>query len=196
MQDELDDVKFDIPDGFPGQARHNTISIGGSGKRPGEDFKINENDDGSFVKISPMIKKTKYIDDPKRKRSHGDSSILSGSSGTRSKRKTTTLKAKSLPPDFADKVLTIELKIDTGDFNMNDIETLMNLYSQAVEFYDGMNDERYVTYESRIQNLLIKPSIATVMANASRDPEGYKKKEAEKKALMESQTAEQAAKAK
>jgi len=58
---------------------------------------------------------------------------------------------------------------------MTDIESLMNLYSQAVEFYDGMNDERYVTYESRIQNLLIKPAIATVMANASRDPEGYKK---------------------
>ena len=142
-----------------------------------------------------MIKKTKYIDDPASKR-RNDSSILSGSSGTRSKRKTTTLKAKSLPPDFADRVLTIELKIDQGNFNMDDIESLMNLYSQAVEFYDGMNDERYVTYESRIQNLLIKPSIATVMANASRDPEGYKKKEAEKKALMESQTAEEAAKAK
>ena len=185
MQDELDDVKFDIPDGFPGQAHHNTIHVTGSAKRPGEEFKINENDDGSFVKISPMIKKTKYIDDPASKR-RNDSSILSGSSGTRSKRKTTTLKAKSLPPDFADRVLTIELKIDQGNFNMDDIESLMNLYSQAVEFYDGMNDERYVTYESRIQNLLIKPSIATVMANASRDPEGYKKKEAEKKALMES----------
>ena len=66
MQDELDDVKFDIPDGFPGQARErfNTISVTGSGKVHKEEFKINENDDGSFVKISPMIKKTKYIDDP------------------------------------------------------------------------------------------------------------------------------------
>jgi len=67
MQDELDDVKFEIPDGFPGQARHNTISTSSS-KQPGEDFKINESDDGSFVKISPMIKKTKYIDDPTQKR--------------------------------------------------------------------------------------------------------------------------------
>ena len=59
-----------------------------------------------------------------------------------------------------------------------------------------MNDEKYVTYEARIQNMLIKPEISAVMSSASRDPEAYAKKEAEKKKLAETYTAEEALKAK
>ena len=33
---------------------------------------------------------------------------------------------------------------------MDTINDLLLLYSQAVEYYDGMNDEKYVTYEARI----------------------------------------------
>ena len=72
MQDELDDVKFDIPDPSPPQRqeRFNTIAITGSGRIPKEEFKINEHDDGSFVKISPMIRKSKiYHGDPTKNRS-------------------------------------------------------------------------------------------------------------------------------
>ena len=140
-----------------------------------------------------MIKKNKYMgDNPKygqSKNSHSsqNGSMRSGRStgSRRSKRKGASLKAKVLPPDFADKVLNLELKIDQGNFNMDTINELLLLYSQAVEFYDGMNDEKYVTYEARIQNMLIKPEIAAVMTTASRDPEGYAKKEAEKKKLAQ-----------
>ena len=73
---------------------------------------------------------------------------------------------------------------------MDTINELLLLYSQAVEFYDGMNDEKHVTYEARIQNMLIKPEINAVMKAASRDPEGYAKKEAEKKKIKETSSKE------
>lgn len=66
------------------------------------------------------------------------------------RRKTFTLKSKQLPADFANQVLNLELQIDHGDFTMVTINDLMLLYSQAVEYYNGMNDEKYTYFESRI----------------------------------------------
>jgi len=81
-------------------------------------------------------------------------------------------------------VLTCELLIDHGDFTMQTINDLMLLYSQAIEYYNGINDEKYTYFESRIQNLLIRPEVYQVMADASRDPTKFDKdQEAKKKAL-------------
>ena len=129
-----------------------------------------------------MIVKTKYPNSRSHKSGSSHNSSRSERS-RRSKRKGASLKAKALPPDFAEHVLNLELGIDQGNFNMDTINELLLLYSQAVEFYDGMNDEKHVTYEARIQNMLIKPEINAVMKAASRDPEGYAKKEAEKKKI-------------
>lgn len=66
---------------------------------------------------------------------------------------------------------------------MQTINDLMLLYSQAIEYYNGINDEKYTYFESRIQNLLIRPEVYQVMADASRDPNKYDKdQEAKKKA--------------
>jgi len=40
--------------------------------------------------------------------------------------------------------------IDHGDFNMETINQLVVLYSNAIEYYNGMNDEKYTYFESRI----------------------------------------------
>ena len=64
-----------------------------------------------------------------------------------------------LPSDFADQVLDIELLIDKGEFDLDTINSLMLLYSQAVEYYNGINSNKYTYYEARIQNMLIRPEI-------------------------------------
>lgn len=33
----------------------------------------------------------------------------------------------------------------------------------AVEYYSGMNDEKYIHYTERIQNLLVKPYVLKLM---------------------------------
>ena len=67
----------------------------------------------------------------KSARSEYAGSHRSGNSGrsTRSKRKGASLKAKVLPPDFAERVLNLELSIDQGNFNMDTINDLLLLYS-------------------------------------------------------------------
>ena len=57
---------------------------------------------------------------------------------------------QKLPTDFADQVLDHELLIDKGEFDIDTINSLMILYSQAVEYYNGINSEKYTYFESRI----------------------------------------------
>lgn len=66
---------------------------------------------------------------------------------------------KKLPKNFAERVLDLELKIDGGNFDIKNIDKLMQLYSMAVEYYSGMNDEKYMYFTERIQNTLLKPEI-------------------------------------
>lgn len=75
----------------------------------------------------------------------------------------TTKDGKSLPSNFADKVLDLELKVDSGKFDIDTIDTLTQLYSSAVEFYSSKNDQRYKYFTERLQNMLVKPEILELM---------------------------------
>lgn len=76
-------------------------------------------------------------------------------------------KHKNLPKNFANKVLDLELKIDSGRFDLECIDKLMQLYSQAVEYYSGMNDEKYMYFTERIQNTLLRTEVLKLMQNAN-----------------------------
>ena len=70
---------------------------------------------------------------------------------------------KKLPKNFANKVLDYELKLDSGRFDIETIDKLMQLYGQAVEYYSGKNDEKYMYFTERIQNTLLRPEILKVV---------------------------------
>lgn len=92
---------------------------------------------------------------------------------------------KKLPKNFANKVLDYELKIDSGRFDIETIDKLMQLYSQAVEYYSGQNDEKYMYFTERIQNTLLRPEILKLMkeqnnSNEKQKEEHEKQKQAQK----------------
>lgn len=76
-------------------------------------------------------------------------------------------KTKKLPKDFANLVLEKEMKIDSGMFDIGTVNSLMALYSQAVEYYSGMNDEKYIYFTERIQNILVRPEILKLMKDVN-----------------------------
>lgn len=39
----------------------------------------------------------------------------------------------------------------------------MILYSQAVEYYNGINDDKQNSWQDKIQNMLLRPEILMVM---------------------------------
>lgn len=87
------------------------------------------------------------------------------SKGEQKFRKEVSTKSKKLPKNFADLVLNMELKIESGTFDIELVNELLQLYSNAVEYYSGMNDEKYIYFTERIQNTLVRPEILKLMKN-------------------------------
>jgi len=72
---------------------------------------------------------------------------------------------KQLPPDFADRVLELEIELERDDFTIDTLNCLLSLYSMAVEYYESIHSEKYVYYAEKIQNTLVKPEVMKVMSS-------------------------------
>lgn len=62
----------------------------------------------------------------------------------------TFLQRKELPPNFADDVLACEMKIEEGQLNMEIVDKLIYLYSQAMECYDSSDRSKYDVFYQRL----------------------------------------------
>ena len=52
------------------------------------------------------------------------------------------------------------MKIDAkSDFTQADVDRLVYLYSQAMEFYEEKNVYKYASFKERIQKLLVNPLV-------------------------------------
>ena len=67
-------------------------------------------------------------------------------------------KKNTLPDDFFEQILACEIQLKKG-FSMNTLRKLINLYSRAVEYYESINDSRYMRYSKSLQLLLMQPQI-------------------------------------
>ena len=67
-------------------------------------------------------------------------------------------KRHSLPDDFFEQILACEIQLKKG-FSMVTLRKLINLYSRAVEYYESINDKRYLRYSKSLQLLLMQPQI-------------------------------------
>ena len=76
-----------------------------------------------------------------------------------------------LPESFPEKVLEIESWIDKGDYTKEDLEELMLIYSQVVEYYNSINSDKANYYADRIQSTLMKPQILERMSLSVTDPD-------------------------
>lgn len=70
-----------------------------------------------------------------------------------------------MPKRFADRVLELELTIDHDDFTLKDLNDLLQLYTKAVEYYNGRTDEKYLFYQERMQNLISQPKILAMLSD-------------------------------
>ena len=78
----------------------------------------------------------------------------------KAKQKQHTGKSKitSLPPNFFEQVLVCEIQMKKG-FSMVTLQKLINYYSQAIEYYESINDPRFARYSKSLQILLIQPEV-------------------------------------
>ena len=67
-------------------------------------------------------------------------------------------KVTSLPPNFFEQVLVCEIQMKKG-FSMTTLQKLINYYSQAIEYYESINDPRFARYSKSLQLLLMQPEV-------------------------------------
>ncbi|CAI2366329.1 unnamed protein product [Moneuplotes crassus] len=84
-----------------------------------------------------------------------------------------------LPDTFPEKVLEIESWIDKGEFIKEDLDELMLIYSQVVEYYNSINSDKASYYADRIQATLMKPNVLERMMLTSKDPQKLLQKDQE-----------------
>ena len=77
---------------------------------------------------------------------------------TKKERHTGKSKITSLPPNFFEQVLVCEIQMKKG-FSMVTLQKLINYYSQAIEYYESINDPRFARYPKSLQLLLMQPEV-------------------------------------
>ncbi|CAG9318013.1 unnamed protein product [Blepharisma stoltei] len=70
----------------------------------------------------------------------------------------------SLSSGFAQEVLDLEGELDFC-CNIETIQRLLQLYTQAIEFFESIKDPKYLHYQERMQNLLARKDVLQVIKN-------------------------------
>ena len=91
----------------------------------------------------------------------------------------------SLPPDFAARVLDCELRLETEPTAVL-IHEVVNLYSRGIEYYEVIQDSKYLDYQNRLHHLLAKPKLIAILNAGARHTSppadlSFKKKKFDKK---------------
>ena len=92
-------------------------------------------------------------------------------------------KITSLPPNFFEQVLVCEIQMKKG-FSMAALQKLINYYSQAIEYYESINDPRFARYSKSLQLLLMQPEVMKHINLQTSKGKIKVQKEERKKAVM------------
>ena len=93
-------------------------------------------------------------------------------------------KKEALPDDFFEQILACEIQLKKG-FSMNTLRKLINLYSRAVEYYESINDPRYMRYSKSLQVLLLQPQIVKQINLQTKKGKIKVHKQERKKAILD-----------
>ena len=92
-------------------------------------------------------------------------------------------KVTSLPPKFFEQVLVCEIQMKKG-FSMVTLQKLIKFYSQAIEYYESINDPRFQRYSKSLQLLLMQPEVMKHINLQTSKGKIKVQKEERKKAVM------------
>ena len=78
--------------------------------------------------------------------------------------------------NFAASIIGLEMEIEVGRFTIEDVQTLIKLYSRAVEYYVAAQSNYCVYFQNKIKQLLLRPNVMALIEDkspkAEKQPEG------------------------
>lgn len=90
------------------------------------------------------------------------------------------VKKRLLIDNFAEDLLNLELDMEQPNVDVKNVHRLLELYANGVEYYESIKSNRYMIFQTKMKNLLMKPNVIEALNryNKSETPE---EKEQEKK---------------
>jgi hypothetical protein len=81
--------------------------------------------------------------------------------------------------NFAARMVELEMTIELSDFTVGTLQTLMDYYSQAVDYFVLVESSNYIYFKNKIKSLLLKPKVISVVNGKSAEtmPEPIEKPE-------------------
>lgn len=70
-----------------------------------------------------------------------------------------------LPANFAMKIIEKEIELEKS-WSQNIINELVELYSQAIEYYNYNNDPKFYDYQDRMHKMLLKPQVMSAISHS------------------------------
>ncbi|CAD8104988.1 unnamed protein product [Paramecium sonneborni] len=96
---------------------------------------------------------------------------------------------KSLPKNFADQILNLEMEIELNDqVQIELIQDLISLYMEGVEYYESIKDRRHLYFQRKLNALMLKP---TFINTTTKYEESQKPKEKDENQIKRSKFQEQ-----
>ncbi|KAL4442151.1 hypothetical protein ABPG74_009169 [Tetrahymena malaccensis] len=72
-------------------------------------------------------------------------------------------KAKNLPPRFAEQLLFLEMEMEQEIVDLSSVKKLLELYANAIEYYESIKSDKYFIFKNKTQSLLLKPNVSSAM---------------------------------
>lgn len=70
--------------------------------------------------------------------------------------------------NFASSIIGLEMEIEVERFTIEDIQTLIKLYSRAVEYYVSNQSNYCIYFQNKIKQLLLRPSVMALIEKQER----------------------------
>ena len=74
-----------------------------------------------------------------------------------------------LPSDFPMQLLAAEFALE-NDASSESVDTLVNLYQQAIEYYEHQGDSRFLDFQARMHRMFLRPDIHQGLSRLAQPP--------------------------
>ena len=66
-------------------------------------------------------------------------------------------------PNFSSSIIETEIQIEMGSFGIKEVQNLMNLYSRAVDYFVANQSNKFLYFQNKMKQLLLKPSVVALI---------------------------------
>ena len=61
-----------------------------------------------------------------------------------------------------------EMELEKKVISIKTVNRVLELYSEAIEYYEGMNDDRYLIFKNKMSSLWLRPNVLQALNSSQK----------------------------